>query len=129
MSFLPIFDRPNSIGEINSFLRRVVLQNGNSLLTGAESRVTLIPNKISAQRTYMELIILYLPLFILIYSFYSLPINTGFPVILLHFFLTDFFTHSEQRAILLLIKDFYESDRFFLKRKVVLPKEYGIFKE
>ena len=41
MSFLPIFDRPNSIGEINSFLRRVVLQNGNSLLTGAESRVTL----------------------------------------------------------------------------------------
>ena len=42
MSFLPIFDRPNSIGEINSFLRRVVLQNGNSLLTGAESRVTLI---------------------------------------------------------------------------------------
>ena len=28
----------------------------------------------------MELIILYLPLFILIYSFYSLPINPGFPV-------------------------------------------------
>ena len=42
MSFLPIFDRPNSIGEINCFLRRVVLQNGKSLLTGAESRVTLI---------------------------------------------------------------------------------------
>ena len=42
MSFLPIFDRPNNIGEINCFLRRVVLQNGNSLLTGAESRVTLI---------------------------------------------------------------------------------------
>ena len=39
--FLPIFDRPNSIGEINCFLRTVVLQNGNSLLTGAESRVTL----------------------------------------------------------------------------------------
>ena len=29
----------------------------------------------------MELIILYLPLFILIYSFYSLPINPGFPVV------------------------------------------------
>ena len=28
----------------------------------------------------MELIILYLPLFILIHSFYSLPINPGFPV-------------------------------------------------
>ena len=41
MSFLPIFDRPNSFGEINCFLRRVVLQNSNSLLTGAESRVTL----------------------------------------------------------------------------------------
>ena len=40
-AFLPIFDRPNSIGEINYFLRRVVLQNGNSLLTEAESRVTL----------------------------------------------------------------------------------------
>ena len=40
-SFLPLFDRPNSIGEINRFLRRMVLQNGNLLLTGAESRVTL----------------------------------------------------------------------------------------
>ena len=29
----------------------------------------------------MKSIILYLPLFILIYSFYSLPINPGFPVI------------------------------------------------
>ena len=29
----------------------------------------------------MEVIILYLPLFILIYSFYSLPINPGFPVV------------------------------------------------
>ena len=46
MSFLPIFDRPNSIGEINCFLRRVVLQNGNSLLTRAESRVTLTAIKI-----------------------------------------------------------------------------------
>ena len=41
MPFLPIIDRPNSIGEINCFLRRVVLQNGISLLTGAKSRVTL----------------------------------------------------------------------------------------
>ena len=31
----------------------------------------------------MELIILYLPLFILIYSFYSLPINPGFPVVMI----------------------------------------------
>ena len=40
-SFIPFFDRPNSVGEVNYFLRRVLLQNGNSLLTGAESRVTL----------------------------------------------------------------------------------------
>ena len=33
--------RPNSVGKISCFLRRVVLQSGNSLLTGAESRVTL----------------------------------------------------------------------------------------
>ena len=38
---LPLFATPNSIGEINCFLRRVVLENGYSLLTGAESRVTL----------------------------------------------------------------------------------------
>ena len=42
MPFLPIFHRLNSIGEINCFLRRMVLRNDNSLLTGAESRVTLI---------------------------------------------------------------------------------------
>ena len=38
--FSPLFARPNSIGEINCFLRRVVLQNGYLLLSGAESRVT-----------------------------------------------------------------------------------------
>ena len=48
MSFLPIFDRPNSIGEINCFLRRMVLQNGNSLLTGAESRVTLSDDQLES---------------------------------------------------------------------------------
>ena len=52
MSFLPIFDRPNSIGEINCFLRRVVLQNGNSLLTGAESRVTLSGKFRLVKKTY-----------------------------------------------------------------------------
>ena len=31
--------------------------------------------------TYMELIILYLPLFILIHSFCSLSINPGYPVV------------------------------------------------
>ena len=36
-----LFDRPNRIGETNCFLRSMVLQNGNSLLPGAESRVTL----------------------------------------------------------------------------------------
>ena len=35
------FDRHDRIGEITCFLRRVVLQTGNSLLTGAESRVPL----------------------------------------------------------------------------------------
>ena len=36
-SFLPLFARPNSVGEINCFLRRVVMQNDYSLLSGAES--------------------------------------------------------------------------------------------
>ena len=40
-SALPLFDKPTSIGEINCFLGGVVLQNDNSLLTGAESRVAL----------------------------------------------------------------------------------------
>ena len=40
-SSLPLFKRLNSIGEIKCFLRRVILQNGSSLLTGAESRITL----------------------------------------------------------------------------------------
>ena len=41
MSFSPIFDRPNSIGEINCFLRRVVMRSDYSLFSGPESRVTL----------------------------------------------------------------------------------------
>ena len=40
-SFSLLFGTPNSIREISRFLTRVVLQKGNSLLTGAESRVTL----------------------------------------------------------------------------------------
>ena len=40
--FLPLFDRPNGIGEGNCFLRKVVMvmQNGYSLLTGVESSVS-----------------------------------------------------------------------------------------
>ena len=40
-SFLPFCDTPNNVGEINCFLKRVFLQNGKALVTGAESRVTL----------------------------------------------------------------------------------------
>ena len=38
-----------STKRVNCFLSTVVLQNGNSLLTGAESRVTLIESGISSR--------------------------------------------------------------------------------
>ena len=62
MSFLPIFDRPNNIGEINCFLRRVVLQNGNSLLTGAESRVTLTNAVLLLPANYFLFLLFKIPL-------------------------------------------------------------------
>ena len=43
ISFLPLFDGPNGIGEMTCFPRRVVMLNGNSLLTGTENRVILKP--------------------------------------------------------------------------------------
>ena len=40
--FFPLFDKSNDIGEIHCFLRRVILQYGNSLLARAESRATFV---------------------------------------------------------------------------------------
>ena len=37
---LPHLNRPNGIGEISHFPRRIGLENGNLLLTGVENRVT-----------------------------------------------------------------------------------------
>ena len=45
MFFLPIVNRLHSIEEIKCFLKRVVLQNGNLLLTEAKSRVPLSNQK------------------------------------------------------------------------------------
>ena len=58
----------------------------------------------------MELIILYLPLFILIYSFYSLPINPGFPVkkLRLSFVNTKQITFTELSKAAAKVKDYFQ---------------------
>ena len=47
-SFSSLFDRQNNIGEINCFLGRMILQKRILLFIGAESRVTLKNNVMSA---------------------------------------------------------------------------------